>query len=133
MNKRSITTILVIAVIICIGGFACLRLHSNYSNASAETETHDDLEVHNEKCEYLVDISQEELNEKLEKKDSFWVYIGRPSCPTTCKVSEKKEMKAYVEDLHVHEIPAILKVEEGKITVLDMQTENDVKQFEKEF
>ena len=146
-----------IAVTVCIVGLVCLKLYNHNVNTSDEMETQDDLEMHNEKCEYLVDISQEELNERLEKKDSFWVYIGRPSCPdcqsffprleklltsqkkkifyynTTCKVSEKKKMKAYVEGLHIHEIPAILKVEEGKITVLDMQTEDDVKQFEKEF
>lgn len=157
MSKKSIKPIWAVTSIICIMCVACFLLHNYYANALSEAEKQSDLESCNEKCEYLIDISQKDLDEKLGKKDSFWVYIGRPSCPdcqrfsprleklltskkknlfyynTTCKVSEKKEMKAYVEGLQVHEIPAILKVEKGKITVLDMQTESNIKQFEKEF
>lgn len=157
MNQKNIIPIGAITSIICIMCVACFLLHNYYTNPLSETEKQSNLESSNEKCEYLVAISQKDLNKKLEKKDSFWVYIGRPSCPdcqrfsprleklltskkknlfyynTTCKVSKKKEMKAYVKGLQVHEIPAILKVEKGKITVLDMQTESNVKQFEKEF
>lgn len=53
---------------------------------------------------------------------------------TKVKVSEKEAMVLFLNDLGIDEIPAILKINQGKvIKVFDMQKEEDIKKFEVEY
>ena len=106
----------------------------------------------------IIPISKQELNQKIDSKESFYAYVGRPNCPdcqefypafeqkvkelkirifyfnTKVKASKKKEMREYVQSLGVEEIPAILEVKNGKIVrVYDGQTDKDMKDFYNNF
>ncbi|MGE9875171.1 thioredoxin domain-containing protein [Hornefia butyriciproducens] len=102
----------------------------------------------------IISISKRELNEMINSKGTFYVYVGRPNCPdcqefypefeksvhdkgitiyyfnTKVKVSQKSEMSEYVKSMGINEIPAILEVNKGRIvTVYDGQIDNDMKKF----
>ena len=123
-----------------------------------DTIINEGQEIYEEKTDRLKSIVQEEFEKKIAKKETFWIYIGRPNCPdcqkfypklsdylennnltllyfnTKVKVSEKEAMVLFLNDLGIDEIPAILKINQGKvIKVFDMQKEEDIKKFEVEY
>jgi predicted bacteriocin transport accessory protein len=130
----------------------------NVIKESSDILANEGQEIYEEKTDRLKSIVQEEFEKKIAKKETFWIYIGRPNCPdcqkfypklsdylennnltllyfnTKVKVSEKEAMVLFLNDLGIDEIPAILKINQGKvIKVFDMQKEEDIKKFEVEY
>lgn len=92
--------------------------------------------------EYLSNISKEEIYKLKNNKKDAWIYIGRPSCPdcqayypqllkqlkdnqikiyyfnTECKASEKSNMKQFVEEMGIVEIPSIICIKNGKVSAV---------------
>lgn len=102
----------------------------------------------------MVPVSKRDLNNMIDSKQSFLVYVGRPNCidcqdfypkfekriqdygikiyyfNTEVKVSKKKEMQEYVKSMGIKKIPSILEIKYGKIvTAYDGQSERDMKRF----
>ena len=106
----------------------------------------------------LIDITREELNERISKNENIYVYIGRPTCPdckefepklkdilnkmnkkllyynTEAPASQKQEIRNYLEKYNVKTIPCILYIEDGKtIKLYDCQNTNEVEEFIEDF
>ncbi len=106
---------------------------------------------------WVQEVSREQINDMLAAESSFFLYVGRPTCPdceafypeleeilsarsqrvfyynTAVKASGKRDMKAYVESLGIDEIPAILQVENGEIAArYNGQSKKDVEDFSRE-
>lgn len=109
----------------------------SYQNASKQGE--------------IIEINKEQLQTKIDSKESFFVYVGRPNCPdcqkfypefeekvnsastvmyyfnTKVKVSKKAEMGDFVKSFGIDEIPAVLKIKDGQVErVFDGQTQSDI-------
>jgi len=92
MRKRNIGILIVLTMLfVCVGDLFILDLYGKHGRVSETKEietSKDSLErakFKNGECEYLVNISRKDLDIKLESNESFWVYVGRPSCPD-CQV-----------------------------------------------
>jgi predicted bacteriocin transport accessory protein len=106
----------------------------------------------------LLDISQDALNEKILNKESFFIYIGRPTCPdcktfmpklenilsetnksifyynTEATASKKQEIRDYLHSLNVKSVPSILLFSNGNIEqIYDCQDKNQVENFLEQF
>lgn len=133
---------------------------SDESVAESATEIVTDVngEVYEENSDRLTDVSKKDFEEKIKNKESFWVYVGRPNCPdcqkyypnlvdylennnltieyfnTRVKTSKKAEMVEMLANLGVDEVPAIIEFKKGEvIRVYDMQTQQDIIDFEKSY
>lgn len=106
---------------------------------------------------WIKEVSRQQLDQMFAEKSDFFLYVGRPTCPdcevfypvlekivsargqriyyynTEAKVSEKREMRKYVESLGIDEIPMVLRVEQGKIEAhYNGQRDQDIDDFSKE-
>ncbi|MBX4268548.1 thioredoxin domain-containing protein [Clostridium estertheticum] len=133
MIKKKVlkTCIIIIVMILGIGSFYLARVHGN-SKENNEIPT-------TSKVKILLDINKESLAEKIENKESFLVYIGRPSCPdcrkftpklekkltdtnkqilyynTEVHASKKQEMRVYLNSLGIKSVPTIMGVSKGNV------------------
>ena len=137
--------LVVIVIILSIGGL-------NSCNNSQQSSTNSD-----EKEDKIMTISKQQLNEMFATGSTFFLYVGRPTCPdceifyptleeianstdeiiyyynTEVKASKKSEMKEYMKMLGIEEIPIILKVVNGKIVqYYDGQKDEEIDNFSKE-
>ncbi len=106
---------------------------------------------------WIKEISRQQLDQMFAEESDFFLYVGRPTCPdcqafypvleeivsargkriyyynTEVKASEKRKMRAYVENLGIDEIPMVLQVEQGKIKAhYNGQRDKDIEDFSKE-
>lgn len=107
---------------------------------------------------FLIEITQNELNQKITDKESFFVYVGRPSCPdcktfmpkleeilsntnrtllyynTEAPASKKQEIRDYLETFNVKSIPNIIFFSDDKVNQsYDCQDNTQIENFIKKF
>lgn len=111
------------------------------------------IKIQSSDSKNIKEITKVDLDEILASHSTEWVYIGRPSCPdcaifcsklikwldkneknifyfdTSCKASQKEEMRVYIKSFGIEEIPSILRIDNGNIEVFDMLDNGDVKKF----
>ncbi len=160
MRRMIITSLLVACVCLSACGNSKVEEKTNADTVKETSEviTNEAGEVYEENCEMLKNIDKEELEGKISNQESFWIYVGRPNCPdcqkyfprlkkyleensftllyfnTKVKVSKKQDMIVFLNDLGVDEVPAIIKIDNGKVVrIFDMQKEEDINDFEKEY
>lgn len=105
----------------------------------------------------MVQINQVEFKTKLKENSTFFVYIGRHSCPdcvkfeptlkqilseqnyelfyynTEAPASQKQDIKNYLSTLGVTSIPYILQIKNSIVSQrYDCQKEDDIRNFEKD-
>lgn len=108
--------------------------------------------------QYLITVTQDELQQKIDIEEDLWVYVGRPNCKdcqayypklkeyltqvddrilyfnTRVKTSKKEAMVTFLGENGVDEIPAIMHWINGRLErIYDMQTEEDIDDFENDF
>ena len=146
MKKKKIIILIPFIVIIAI-----IILISNNTD-KVEINYLSNIETNDKRL--LIDITREELNERITKNEKIYVYIGRPTC-TVCKefepklrdilnkinknlfyynteapASQKQEIRDYLEKYNVKTIPCILYIENGKtIKLYDCQDTKEVEEF----
>jgi predicted bacteriocin transport accessory protein len=104
---------------------------------------------------YLVTISQENIESNINKKNNFIVYVGRDSCPS-CKAFKPKlikylsarqkkifyfntqgtneaihEFRKFYNSLGVRYVPSIIIIQNGKVT--HILSEKNLNQLDKYF
>lgn len=97
----------------------------------------------------LISVNQKQFKEKISKKESFSIYIGRPSCPdckkfvpkiekeltsinkkilyynTQAPASEKKQIRNFLKKFGVIYVPTIIDFKEGKVENIYNCTKED--------
>jgi predicted bacteriocin transport accessory protein len=140
-NRRVVYALCVVLV------FSILFSCSSNSNISVDETTN--------KIPELIELSKDELDDKIDSRETFYIYFGRPSCPdcvifepklkelvktskydiyyfnTEAKASKKKEMREYIVSYGINEVPSILDIQKGDvIKVYDGQTDRDIQMLE---
>ena len=142
MNKKKYFMGFLFLFLILFSICFCYGCKSEFVNAKSENNVN------------LIQITQDELKEKIQDRESLLVYIGRPSCPdckkfqpiledtlnkynskiyyynTESKASEKKAIKEFLQTLNISSIPQIVDIQKGEVkTLFDGQNENDIEKF----
>ncbi len=127
-----------------------LNIHQNTNEISNQ--------VSNEDSSFLVNVTQEDIQQKISIEEDLWIYVGKPNCPdcqhlypnlikyleqvqknifyfnTKVKTSKKKAMIEFLANYDVTEIPTIMHFYKGKLKKLyDMQKNQDIDAFKEDF
>lgn len=162
-KKKIVFYTLLILTIILLCIFAVLfNLHINknkYKNLNAHQNTTEiNNQVSNDDSSFLVNLTQEGIQQKISTEEDLWIYVGRPNCPdcqrlypdlieyleqvqkkifyfnTKVKTSKKQEMNDFLANYDVTEIPTIMHFYKGKLKELyDMQESQDIDAFKVDF
>lgn len=150
MGRKGIIAIFISVILILVIGIFFWANHKEVKDSQDEY-TENNYNSHMEL------INKEKLESILNSNEDGWIYISRPTCPdcqefypilskelnaenknifyfdTTCKASEKKEMRELLRSLNIEEIPAIIEIKNGNKKILDMQNDDDIKNFKNNF
>lgn len=140
-TEKRIKIIIVLLLIFFLGTILCIKF-SKKENSSNFKAIEEETFIQENDADYLVRISQKEIYDFQTDKKDAWIYIGRPSCQdcqdyypqlleklkdnnlkihyfnTECKASEKSNMKKFMEEIGITEIPSIIHIKNGKITTV---------------
>ncbi len=151
---------LIIILSVGIIGIICLVGCSNTEKASSgitNSLTAMETEFDNQE-KYLIEISKDNLIERISGSEEIWVYVGRTNCKdcqeyyqrlceylektkkhifylnTRVKTSQKADMVTFLGENGVDEVPAIIHWNNLEVKkVYDMQNEKDIQLFESEY
>lgn len=154
--KRKLITILsvgITSIIIFSGCSNTKHIPSEVTNSPTTEETKID-----EEDKDLIEISKDDLIEKISESEEVWVYVGRPNCKdcqeyyprlheylektekdilylnTHVKTSQKEDIVTFLAENGVDEVPAIMHWIDSEVEkVYDMQNEKDIQLFENEY
>lgn len=155
-RKQIIMIIIVLLLIFLLAIILCTKFSKRESSRNfKEVEKETFIQENNDND--LIIISKKEIHDFQTNKKDAWVYIGRPSCPdcqdyypqlkekvkdtklkiyyfnTECKASEKGNMKKFMEEIGITEIPSIIHINNGKInTVYDCLIKDDLENLNKD-
>lgn len=149
----TILSVGIIGIICLVGCSSTEKASSEINNSPIVVETEFDNQE-----KYLIEISKNNLIEKISDSEEVWVYVGRPNCkdcqeyyPRLCeylektekdifylnthvKTSQKADLVTFLEQNGVDEVPAIIHWNDMEVEkVYDMQNENDIQLFESEY
>jgi len=148
--------IIVLLLIFFLGMILCIKF-SKKENSSNFKAIEKETLIQENNADYLLIISRKEIYDFQTDKKDAWIYIGRPSCPdcqdyypqlleklkdnnlkiyyfnTECKASEKSNMKKFMEEIGITEIPSIIHIDKGKITtVYNCLVKDDLENLDKD-
>lgn len=138
MNLKKIITkhlfVFSLSTLMILTGTFYFRIDYNnklsYNSVSATTSSTTNL---------LININQDEFKEKISNNESFFIYIGRPTCPycrtfmpkleeilletnkpifyynTQAPASKKQQIRDFLRSLNVYYVPTILFFDNGNI------------------
>ena len=153
---------LILIITLLCGFIVLINLHINkneYTNLNIQQNTTEiSNQVSNEDSSFLVNLTQEDIQQKILIEEDLWIYVGRPNCPdcqrlypnlieyleqvqknifyfnTKVKTSKKQAMTEFLANYDVTEIPTIMHFYKGKLKELyDMQESQDIDAFKEDF
>lgn len=136
-----------------------INMEQNYSNSSKNTMVNQlKIQDVSNNSIFIKLISLEKLKKRIDNEETFWLYIGKNSCPdcreyypnlvkyinnqekdifyfnTHVKISQKATMVQFLGEYKIYEIPTIVFFKNGILEEsFNMQSKEEIEKFEEKF